>query len=222
MKRIIDLTHPIHEGMITAPAPWHPVVKITQYGRHCLEGRESYEISFGSHTGTHIDTPAHMIEGGSPRVDKIPLSTLIGPAKMMRIPKGSYGRITVADLEATGVTVNPGDRVVLNTGWYKTWGTQQFFREYPSITPEAAQWFVDHGVIYLMMDIPSPDDPKEKLEPGQPNPMHVAFLSNGIFISEYVTNLDEIGADEFEVVALPLLVKDMDGCPTRIVAIVEE
>jgi len=222
MKKYIDLTHPIHEGMITAPAPWHPVVEITQLGRHCLEGRESYKVSFGTHTGTHIDSPAHMIEGGSPRVDKIPLETTIGHVKMMRIPKGSLGKITVEDLEKTGVKVEKGDRIIINTGWYKTWGTQKFFREYPCFTKEAANWLIEKGIIYVLMDMPSPDDPLEKLEPGQPNPMHLAFLSKGVFISEYLTNLDEITKDEFEIIALPLLIKDADGSPTRIVAVIEE
>jgi arylformamidase len=221
MKRFIDLTHPIHEGMITPPAPWHPVVEITQLGRFCLEGRESYKVTFGTHTGTHIDTPAHMIENGAPRIDKLPLEVTIGPAKMLKIPKGSYGKITVEDLKNCGVNIEKGDRIVINTGWYKTWGTQKFFREYPHITLEAANWLVEKGVIYVLFDSPSPDDPREKLVAGQPNPVHVVFLSKGVFISEYLTNLDEIPKSEFELIALPLLIKDADGSPTRIVAVVE-
>jgi arylformamidase len=222
VKKYYNLSHPMHEGMITPPAPWHPIVEITQMGRHCLEGRESYRLSFGSHTGTHIDTPPHMVPDSGPRVDQIPLTTLIGPAKMLRIPKGSYEKITVKDLEDCGVKIEKGDRIVVNTGWYKTWLTQEFFREYPCFTPEAAQWLVDKGVIYIMMDMPSPDDPTEKLVAGQPNPIHYIFLSNGVFISEYVTNLDNIPCNEFDIIALPLLVKDLDGAPTRIVAAVEE
>lgn len=219
MKKYIDLTHPITEGMITAPAPWHPVVEITQLGRHCLEGRESYKITFGSHTGTHTDTPAHMIEGGGPRIDQLPLDLLIGPAKLIKIPKEPYGKITVEDFMNCGVEIEKGDRLVLNTGWYKKWGTKEFFREYPHITLEAAKWLVAKEIRYLGMDMPSPDDPQEKLAPGQPNPLHVEFLGNGVIITEYLTNLDLITQEKFELIVLPLLVKDMDGCPTRAVAV---
>lgn len=221
MKKYIDLTHPIHEGMMTVPAAWHPVVEITQLARHCLEGRESYKISVGTHTGTHIDSPAHMIEEGSPRVDKIPLETTIGNAKIMRIPKGSFGKITVEDLVETGINVETGDRIVINTGWYKTWGTKKYFKESPCITKESADWLIRKGVIYILMDIPSPDDPLEKLEFGKPNPIHVALLSKGIFISENLTNLDEISTNEIQLISLPLFVKGVDGSPTRVVAIVE-
>ena len=185
MRKYIDLTHTIQEGMITAPAPWHPPVEISQLGRHCLEGRESYKLVLGSH-------------------------------------KGSYEKITPEDLINSGVQIEKGDRIIIRTGWYKHWGTQKFFREYPCFTPEAAQYLVDKGIRLISMDMPSPDNPLDKLEPGQPNPMHYAFLSKGIFINEYLTNLDEIPVDEFEFVMLPLKVKGMDGFPVRAVAIIEE
>ena len=222
MKKYIELTHPIEEGMITAPAPWHPVVEITQLGRHCLEGRESYKVVLGSHTGTHMDSPAHMIENGSPRLDKAPLHVFLGQAKMIRLEKGSFEKISVEDLENSGVEINEGDRIVVRTGWYKHWGTQRFFREYPCFTMEAAQYLVSKKICYIGMDTPSPDDPLDKLEPGQPNPLHYEFLSHGVFINEYLDNLDAIPVDEFELITLPLLIKDIDGFPVRAIAVIEE
>ncbi len=221
MKKYIDLTHPIHEGMITAPAPWHPPVEISQLGRHCLEGRESYKLIIGSHTGTHTDSPAHMVENGSPRIDKIPLDALIGKAKLLRIPKGSFDKLTVKDLENCGQKIEAGDRIVISFGWYKKWGTKQFFAEYPCISAEAAQWLEDKKVRYVAIASPSPDYPTDKLAPGQPNPIHWIFLSNGVILSEYLTNLDQIPGNEFDIISLPLLVKDRDGSPTRIVAVVD-
>jgi len=222
MRRYIDLTHPLHEGMMTFPAPWHPVVEITQLGRHSIEGRESYKIVVGTHTGTHTDSPAHMVDGGTPRIDKVPLETLIGKAKMINLPKGSLEKITVEDLENCGVKIGKGDRIAINTGWYKTWGTRKYFDERPCITPEAAQWLVDKGIIYLVLDIASPDDPLDKVAPGVANPIHHIFLSNGVILSEYCTNFDAVDRTEFEIIALPMLVKDMDGSPTRIVAVLED
>src|SRR5438128_7390001 len=42
-------------------------------------------LHFGAHTGTHVDAPAHFIEGAS-RIDALPLDTLIGPARVIRVP----------------------------------------------------------------------------------------------------------------------------------------
>jgi kynurenine formamidase len=183
--------------------------------------RESYEVSFGTHTGTHMDSPAHMVENGSPRIDSIPLDTLIGPAKLINIPKESYGKITVDDFENCGVIIEKGDRLIVRTGWYKTWGTKKFFAEYPCFTIEAAKWLVKKGIKLIGMDSPSPDDPLDKLAPGQANPMHYEFLNNGIIIVEYLDNLDEITCTNFDCYLLPLLIKDADGCPIRAIASVD-
>lgn len=222
MKRYIDLTHPIHEGMLTTPAAWQPIVEITQLGRHCLEGRESYKITCGTHTGTHIDTPAHMVVNGTPRIDKLPLDVTIGKAKLFNIPKDPYGEITVDDIKGCGIKIEKGDRIVINTGWYRKWDTQQFFSDHPSITIEAANWIANQGALYVLMDIPSPDAPSKKFFAGQPSPIHLAFLEKGVFISECLTNLDEIPSTEFELIVLPLLIRDADGAPVRAVAVVEE
>ena len=77
MTQIIDLTYKIEEGMLTFAAPWHPPVSIKQMGRLNIEGRESRKISFGTHTGTHIDAPLHFIQDGI-TIDQIPLEKLIG------------------------------------------------------------------------------------------------------------------------------------------------
>lgn len=61
LEKIVDLTHSIKEGMTTFDAHWHPFVSIKQIGRIGFEGRETREITFGTHTGTHVDAPLHFI-----------------------------------------------------------------------------------------------------------------------------------------------------------------
>ena len=50
--KIIDLSLPIEEGMMTFPTHWHPVVEITILGRHGIEGRETRKVVLGTHIGT--------------------------------------------------------------------------------------------------------------------------------------------------------------------------
>ena len=75
-KKVIDLTHPIQEGMLTFEASWHPRTSIQQLGRIGLEGRESRKLELGTHTGTHIDSPLHFIENGA-GIDETAVDTLI-------------------------------------------------------------------------------------------------------------------------------------------------
>src|SRR2546421_8920395 len=42
-------------------------------------------LSFGAHTGTHVDAPAHFIEGAN-TIDKLSLNILIGPARVVQVP----------------------------------------------------------------------------------------------------------------------------------------
>src|SRR3989338_8773442 len=39
-------------------------------------------ITMGSHTGTHIDAPAHAVPG-APALDKIPLEHFVGPCRVL-------------------------------------------------------------------------------------------------------------------------------------------
>lgn len=63
-RRIVGLTFPIHEGMTTFPAHWHPFVEVSVMGRHGIENRETRKVVMGTHTGTHCDAPCHFVPGG--------------------------------------------------------------------------------------------------------------------------------------------------------------
>ncbi len=79
---IIDLTQTIESGMEVYSGD--PKVEITQV--HFLE-REGWRLkllSFGSHTGTHVDAFSHMVEHGQ-TLDKLLLNRFIGRAKIVDI-----------------------------------------------------------------------------------------------------------------------------------------
>lgn len=217
MGELIDLTFTVEEGMITAPAPWHPVVEVTILGRYFLEGRASRKVVLGSHTGTHMDAPAHFIEGGL-TIDKVPLDILTGPAKVIDMThKGSLSKITVDDLKNCGIKLEKGDRIIIKTGWYKNWGTKKYFKEYPCFTSEAGKWLVQKEIALLALDTPSPDDPQAKLEFGEISPLHYIFLNNGIILVEYLTNTTRLNGN-VKLTALPLKLKEGDGFPARVIA----
>src|SRR5215470_18846099 len=77
MKRIVDLSYLLHDGMTTYPVHWSPPFEVTQLGRHGIEGRESRKIVMGTHTGTHVDAPRHFIPNGK-TIDELPLDIFMG------------------------------------------------------------------------------------------------------------------------------------------------
>src|SRR6266849_5689989 len=95
-----DITVPIRSGMPIYEGD--PAVEIAAWSA-LLKG-DSANVSFlhfGAHTGTHVDAPAHFIEGAR-RIDALPLDVLIGPARVVRVPDDveeiDSGFISAADI----------------------------------------------------------------------------------------------------------------------------
>jgi arylformamidase len=216
--RIIDLSLPIEEGMMTFPSHWHPVVEITVLGRHGIEGRETRRLGMGTHTGTHTDAPLHFVPRGK-GIDEVPLEILIGPATVVNFsPCQPLREIDVRDLELK-LGGNVPTRLVLRTDWSDYFGQMAFYTQYPFFSENAAKWLVDMGVRLIAMDTPSPDNPANSRGTSKDSPNHKVLLGAGVVLVEYVCNLKSLTSSEVELMVLPLRLKGCDGSPTRCVAI---
>ena len=219
MNKIIDLTFDIYDGMITFPSNWHPRTEITILGRHKLEGRATRKITFGTHTGTHVDAPLHMIEGGK-SIDEVNLDKIVGNAAIINLSNTNLRNgITYQDLNAEGGNVQDSDIVIIRTDWWKKWGERAFYFEHPFLTEGACKWLFEHQVRTVAIDIPNIDNPTEELPPGTPGPMHVLLMSSDVTVIENLTKLDRITSKSIFFVALPLKIKGADGSPARVIAI---
>ena len=105
--RLIDLTLPIHDGMDVYPGD--PPVRVRQVRDLSESGWRLSEISFGSHTGTHVNAPWHMAEDGK-RLDQIPLSGFVGRAVvrgggLYRAGMGIIYASAPLDVEELGIVI---------------------------------------------------------------------------------------------------------------------
>lgn len=222
MKRYLDLTHMLDVGVVTAPLSWHPPMELELLGQVNVQGSMTHRVTFGTHTGTHIDSPAHMIIGGSPTVEGIPVETLIGKAKILRIPKENDQFIEKADFCSAGVEIEKGDIVLIHTGADRQWNQPEFFKSYPTFTLEAAEYLIKKGVAVVGMDTPSPDRGGLPKEHPMRNAVHKKLLGSGVYVVEALANLSRIPCTEVEAIILPLKIRGLDGCPVRAVAVYEE
>ena len=217
-QRIVDLTHPIHEGMPTFPSNCHPVVEVTRLGRHGIENRETHKVVLGTHTGTHCDAPRHFLPDGK-TVDMLSLGTLIGPALVVDFSDSQpLQEMDVPDFERQLGNRRP-ERIVLRFDWSKHWGKTEYFTHYPFISRAAAQWLVERGVQLLAMDTPTPDNPVHGQGTELDSPNHKLLLDNQVILVENLCNLKELQQREIELIVLPLQVSAGDGSPVRCVAI---
>jgi len=211
---IIDLTYSIHEKMLTFAAPWHPKVMIKQLGRLDVEGRETRQISFGTHTGTQVDAPLHFIKNGK-SIDMISLDKLVGPVTIVDFSDLGEGAIVTKEmLEHNQIN----KKMIFKFGWSDKWNTEKFYSDWPHFSLDAAKYLLEHNIEFLGIDTPSPDDPNQKLDGGEgDSPIHKLLLADDVVIVEYIANLghvkDYIG---WNIAALPLKIQGADGSPARV------
>jgi arylformamidase len=165
-------------------------------------------LQFGAHTGTHVDAPAHFIEGAG-KLDALPLDALIGPARVVRVPddKNEIDPAFLADCDLKNV-----ERVLFHTRNSGFW-SEGFRKDFTHLLPEAAQTLIDAGVKLVGTDYLS----IEKFHSGH-HRTHLALLSNNVVIVEGL-NLTNVPTGDYELICLPLKIADGagDGAPARAV-----
>ncbi|WP_254536191.1 cyclase family protein [Halomarina litorea] len=168
-----------------------------------------------THAGTHVDAPAHVLDGGA-TLDDLPLDAFAGEAVVLDVPCESARELGPDDLRAGG-EVRGGDVVLVHTGWGEKQGTEAYY-EYPWLSASAAEWLVERGVKLLGTDTLSPDEPRSlRSDGGESYPVHRRLLEAGVPIAENL-RLSAVAGRRVEVVGFPLRIEGGDGAPTRFVA----
>jgi arylformamidase len=202
--RIIDVTRPVFTGMPVWPGD--PPCRCGWSARLPDDGVNAAELSFGAHTGTHVDGPLHVLEDGA-RIGDLPLDAFIGPAHVV-----DTGAATEIGKEWLAAHL-PGhcERLLLRT---RAWRDPRVFpTRWPSLTPEGARLLVSRGVRLVGTDAPSPD-PVD----AEDLPVHHILLAAGIPIIENLL-LDSADRRAYELIALPLRLAEADASPVRAVLV---
>ncbi len=162
-------------------------------------------LSLGTHTGTHVDAPAHFIPGGV-TVDRLPLAALVGSARVLAVTGPA---VDEPELRAAGV--EPGSIVLFRTqnSWLSQTG--EFAEEFCALTPAAADYLAGLlvravGVDYLSVEPPGQDY------------AHRRLLGAGVVIIEGL-RLGHVEPGAYLLACLPLKVAGGDGAPARAVLI---
>ncbi len=212
--QIYDLTFDIETGMPSCGTPWHQKVEISPLGKICDVGRNTHRILLGSHSGTHMDAPCHFIENGS-SIERLDTYLMWGKATAIDFrSKGSGSVVTLSDVQ----TIHVKERLIFVFGWYHKWKTNEYYNGFPYFETNAVEYLINKGMKVMALDTPSPDDGSAIQEKGRSDsPNHMLLLKNNVMIIEYLNNTDVLHhGREYEIVALPLKIKDSDGSPARV------
>lgn len=207
MGKIIDISVPIFSGMPFFPGD--PGAEIVQ-ARSISKGHVANitELRLGSHAGTHVDAPHHFEEGEG--VDRMALDVLVGPARVVDLT-GAVGTITreqLVDAGVDGVT-----RLLMKTTNSKLMSAERFSEDYVALSEEAAAYLLEIGVRLVGIDYLSIESFRSETYG-----VHHSLLGAGVVVLEGI-DLDQVDAGDYELICLPLKVRDGDGAPARVILI---
>ena len=210
--KVIDLTHTIRPDISMFPGSAQPeITTVADYEQDFY--RESL-ISVYSHTGTHMDAPAHIIPG-STTLDEMDPSSFAGAAVTVDCFGSNGGMITAEFLAKYEDILKKVDFILFYTGHSRYWNTKKYYEPYPFLSEDAARLIVSNSMKGVGIDTFSVDpmDPPSLAA-------HRILLSSGIVIIENLNNLDLLGDQIVDFYALPLKYDRSDGAPVRAIAVI--
>jgi len=206
---LFDISAPVAPGR-TPVYPGDPGLEVSSWA--ALARGDAANVSslhFGAHTGTHVDAPAHFIEGG-PKLADLPLEAFVGPARVVEIPDQVWA-VEESHLAAAGL--EGAARVLFKTRNSEFWRDPrgQFREDFAYLTPGAARSLAARGPRLVGWDYLS----IERFG-SEDFGAHLALLGAGVVVVEGL-DLRKVPAGDYELLCLPLKIEagHGDGAPAR-------
>jgi kynurenine formamidase len=229
--KVLDLTREISP---TIPVyPGHMKVAIWDHMTHAesrlrlgdspFKGYAVKGISLCDHDSTHMDAIYHF-NGDRPdlTIDTFAIensfleSVWIDVSDVKPRTHITLDRVRRGMAEAGIESLPRGGALLYYTGAAKKWDRPlEFVTDYPGLDEEASRWILDQGVLNVLTDAASTDNPADL---GYPNHRtHAEYLVNH---TEIVNNIDRIPVHQgFSLMVIPLRLVGCTGSPVRIFAL---
>ena len=205
MKRLWDISPPLQPGI-----PVWPVDQAYREIRTATIGPGNpvnvSAIAISTHTGAHVDAPYHFAEDGM-TAGNMGLAPYLGPARVIDLR--GVKRVEPDHLAAALADPACPPRILLRT--YERAPVGRWDPDFPVPSPAAIEAIARHGGILVGIDTPS-------LDPQSCATLdaHLAAHRHGLAILEGLV-LDEVAAGDYELIALPLKLVNLDASPVRAV-----
>ena len=203
-RKLYDVSLTIHPGMMVWPGDAEVGLDTVK----AIPRGDSINVSLihiGTHTGTHVDASLHFIGDGT-GVDKLSPEVLVGRARLFQLPEvRRIDRDILDRLDLKGVS-----RVLFGTGNSALLRKESFDTGYTSVSADAARHLVNMRMKLVGVDYLSIEEYKR-----EGHPTHHILLGAGVVIIEGL-DLTDVPAGDYELMCLPLKLKDADGAPARV------
>ena len=227
-QTVIDLTHPMHAAMPVWPGgvPFK-MERVVDYD----QGYRLQRFEMGENTGTHVDAPAHFVEGKR-TIEKLTADELVVPLAVLNVKEKVAGNADyqvsgadIVDWEAVHGPVPVGSLFVANTGWHKRFSDPNKYvnqdgagvMHFPGFSAEAAKLLLEREVVGIGIDTLSLDH-----GPSKDFATHKVMLGADKYMIENLANLDAVPEIGATVVVGVMPVADGTQAQARVIALVPE
>lgn len=207
--KVYDLTHTIRNDM-----PVYPGTEQPQLTTACTIEEAGYRetlLHMFSHTGPHMDAPAHMLLDGAV-LDSYDADKFTGTAVVV----DCRGEADISLPLLKRYDLDGVDFVLFCTGWDKKWGSPEYYEGFPCLTADAAAYLAT-------LPLKGVGEDSISLDPcGSVDfPNHITLLRADFVNTENLAGLDALIGRRFTFVTLPLKFENSDGCSCRAIAMEE-
>ncbi len=194
----IDITLPMRHGMVHYPGDpeiiFESVLDIRSGGPVNLQ-----RLSLGSHSGTHVDAPYHVLPDGK-KIGSLPVDYFIGRARVFAFDSDIHAE------QIQGLHIEADDIVLFKTPSGAKLG-EVYDPDHVNVLPCAARFLADTRVRAVGIDCLS-------IENNPALETHRILLGSGIPIIEGL-DLRKAEPGDYHMTAMLMRLEDSDGAPLR-------
>ncbi len=206
--RIIDISWPISPDMTTYKN--NKVVTFERTKNFAKDNVRDSTITLGSHSGTHVDAPAHFLNDGK-GVDQIKLEDLIGPARVLDCIAAGES-ITQDFLMQYDTQIKKHDIILLKTVNSILSPVDTFNTTFTYLDVSGARYLANKevkavGIDYLGI---------ERNQPGHET--HCTLMKSNVAIVEGL-RLEHVEPGEYQMYCLPLKIMGLEAAPARAILV---
>ncbi len=202
---LIDLTRPLTHSM-----PVYPGDPAVTFARAVVQSPwRVTQLGLGTHSGTHVDAPAHYVPEGR-TIDDYPLERFVLEAYVVRVDAEEGQALDWTLISQQLPAHLSGFGVLLNTGWDRHWGSDVALR-HPFLSPDAARRLASSGATLVGTDAFSVDASQYPTTHA-----HHVLLGRDVLIVENLTGLAALAVGRaYRCAFVPLSLTGGDGSPIR-------
>lgn len=201
--KIFDVSMPVKKGMPVYKGleERQPIVELLR--KMPVDSVNESAITMNLHTGTHIDAPRHMIEGGE-GIETIDLKQLFGSCTVLGLTEMTDA---IGEKDLQGFNIKEGDFILLKT---RNSFSEELLDDFIYLDKSGARYLAEKKIRGVGIDSLG----IERSQPGHET--HKQLMGQGIIIIEGL-RLKDVDDGVYELHALPVLIEGADGAPARVV-----